>query len=165
MCFCVRRKMFGRDQSGTARTNWHSSAPWSRLPSSSNGSGIIHPRPHMARNMWVMEQELGESLDRRELAALVKASSRPHRRLKLPKSSDPRTEGGSDAGSQEALRLSLRWCTILASPSRHGGDTLLVYQTTIAAPDGTLCRSQSRRRRYAWRRLASLVSNSCRWQE
>ena len=28
----------------------------------------------MARNMWVMEQELGESLDRRELAALVKTS-------------------------------------------------------------------------------------------
>ena len=35
--------------------------------------GII-PAPYMARNMWVMEQELGESLDRRELTALVKTS-------------------------------------------------------------------------------------------
>lgn len=35
--------------------------------------GII-PAPYMARNMWVMEEELGEALDRRELADLVKES-------------------------------------------------------------------------------------------
>ena len=35
--------------------------------------GLI-PAPYMARNMWVQEQELGETLDRRELEALVKAS-------------------------------------------------------------------------------------------
>jgi predicted DNA-binding protein (MmcQ/YjbR family) len=35
--------------------------------------GII-PAPYMARNMWVQEQELGESLDRRELERLLKAS-------------------------------------------------------------------------------------------
>ena len=35
--------------------------------------GII-PAPYMARNMWVQEQELGEVLDRRELAMLVRAS-------------------------------------------------------------------------------------------
>ena len=36
-------------------------------------SGII-PAPYMARNMWVMEQELGEALDRREFEALVRTS-------------------------------------------------------------------------------------------
>ena len=35
--------------------------------------GII-PAPYMARNMWVQEEELGDTLDRRELEALVKAS-------------------------------------------------------------------------------------------
>jgi len=35
--------------------------------------GII-PAPYMARNMWVQEQELGDALERRELASLVKAS-------------------------------------------------------------------------------------------
>ena len=35
--------------------------------------GII-PAPYMARNMWVMEQELGNVLDRREFEPLVKAS-------------------------------------------------------------------------------------------
>jgi len=35
--------------------------------------GII-PAPYMARNMWVQEQALGETLDRRELEALVKTS-------------------------------------------------------------------------------------------
>jgi predicted DNA-binding protein (MmcQ/YjbR family) len=35
--------------------------------------GII-PAPYAARNMWVMEQELGEALSRREFEALVKQS-------------------------------------------------------------------------------------------
>jgi predicted DNA-binding protein (MmcQ/YjbR family) len=35
--------------------------------------GII-PAPYMARNMWVLEQELGETLERRELEALIKTS-------------------------------------------------------------------------------------------
>src|SRR4051812_24241233 len=35
--------------------------------------GII-PAPYMARNMWVQQQELGESLDRRELQALIKTA-------------------------------------------------------------------------------------------
>src|SRR5439155_535640 len=36
-------------------------------------TGII-PAPYMARNMWVQEQELGVTLDRGELEALVKTS-------------------------------------------------------------------------------------------
>ena len=35
--------------------------------------GII-PAPYMARNMWVQEEELGESLDRRELQTLIKTA-------------------------------------------------------------------------------------------
>jgi predicted DNA-binding protein (MmcQ/YjbR family) len=35
--------------------------------------GII-PAPYMARNMWVQEQELGESLDRRELQTLIETA-------------------------------------------------------------------------------------------
>jgi predicted DNA-binding protein (MmcQ/YjbR family) len=35
--------------------------------------GII-PAPYLARAMWVQEQELGESLDRRELERLVRTS-------------------------------------------------------------------------------------------
>jgi len=35
--------------------------------------GIV-PAPYMARNMWVQEQELGETLDRFELEAFVRAS-------------------------------------------------------------------------------------------
>src|SRR6476469_11129126 len=35
--------------------------------------GII-PAPYMARNMWVQEQALGETLDRRELELLVRTA-------------------------------------------------------------------------------------------
>ena len=35
--------------------------------------GVI-PAPYMARNMWVQEQQLGETLERAELDALVRAS-------------------------------------------------------------------------------------------
>lgn len=35
--------------------------------------GIV-PAPYAAKNMWVMEQELGETLDRKELAALIRQS-------------------------------------------------------------------------------------------
>ena len=49
--------------------------------------GII-PAPYMARNMWVQEQELGETLDRRELESLVKTSYELVV-VKLPKSKRP----------------------------------------------------------------------------
>src|SRR4029453_15665616 len=35
--------------------------------------GLI-PAPYMARNMWVQEQALGETLERRELEPLIKTS-------------------------------------------------------------------------------------------
>jgi predicted DNA-binding protein (MmcQ/YjbR family) len=49
--------------------------------------GII-PAPYMARNMWVQEQSLGETLTRRELEALVR-SSYDLIVAKLPKSKRP----------------------------------------------------------------------------
>jgi predicted DNA-binding protein (MmcQ/YjbR family) len=50
--------------------------------------GII-PAPYMARNMWVQEQELGESIDRRELEALIKTAY-DLVAAKLPKSRRPK---------------------------------------------------------------------------
>lgn len=50
--------------------------------------GII-PAPYMARNMWVQEQELGESIDRRELQALIKTAY-DLVVAKLPKSRQPK---------------------------------------------------------------------------
>ena len=53
--------------------------------------GII-PAPYMARNMWVQEQELGETLGRAEFAALVKTSYELVV-AKLPKSKRPDQAG------------------------------------------------------------------------
>jgi predicted DNA-binding protein (MmcQ/YjbR family) len=55
--------------------------------------GII-PAPYMARNMWVLEHELGETLERRELAPLIKTSYELVV-AKLPKSRRPSTTAGS----------------------------------------------------------------------
>src|SRR6266851_3720797 len=53
LCFSVSRKMF--------------------VVVNLERTGII-PAPYMARNMWVQEQELGGTLDRGELEALVRQS-------------------------------------------------------------------------------------------
>ena len=52
--------------------------------------GII-PAPYMARNLWVEEQSLGETLTRRELEALVRTSY-DLVVAKLPKSKRPAPE-------------------------------------------------------------------------
>src|SRR5207244_2698305 len=57
--------------------------------------GII-PAPYMARNMWVQEQELGETLDRLGLEAFVRASYSLVIE-KLPKSKRP---GGPPRGAR-----------------------------------------------------------------
>jgi predicted DNA-binding protein (MmcQ/YjbR family) len=46
------------------------------------------PAPYMARNMWVQEQSLGETLDRAEIAVLVKTAYELVV-AKLPKSRQP----------------------------------------------------------------------------
>jgi predicted DNA-binding protein (MmcQ/YjbR family) len=50
----------------------------------------IRPAPYMARSMWVQEQELGGTLNRRELEPLIRASY-DLVIAKLPKSRRPRT--------------------------------------------------------------------------
>ena len=55
--------------------------------------GII-PAPYMARNMWVQEQEIGETLDRRELAPLIRTSYELVV-AKLPRSRRPGANRGS----------------------------------------------------------------------
>lgn len=49
--------------------------------------GII-PAPYLARAMWIQEEQLGETLDRRELERLVRTSFELVR-AKLPKSKRP----------------------------------------------------------------------------
>lgn len=49
--------------------------------------GII-PAPYLARAMWVQEQELGETLERRELETLIRASYELVK-AKLPKKRGP----------------------------------------------------------------------------
>jgi predicted DNA-binding protein (MmcQ/YjbR family) len=73
--------------------------------------GII-PAPYMARNMWVMEEELGETLDRRELTQLVKTSY-DLVVAKLPKSKRPgggsapkRGRGGRRPGGKQSKKKS-----------------------------------------------------------
>jgi predicted DNA-binding protein (MmcQ/YjbR family) len=72
LCFCVHKKMFAfvsleRPHSIAFKCTPETFGELVERP------GII-PAPYMARNMWVQEQELGEALDRRELAGLVKTS-------------------------------------------------------------------------------------------
>src|SRR5438105_8747395 len=72
LCFCVQKKMFL-----VANLEVPHQVAFKCTPESFGElverAGII-PAPYMARNMWVQEQALGETLDRRELAALIKTS-------------------------------------------------------------------------------------------
>ena len=72
LCFCVRKKMFVVVNLEPPHQVSFKCTPES-FGELVERPGII-PAPYMARNMWVQEQELGETLDRRELEALVKTS-------------------------------------------------------------------------------------------
>lgn len=72
LCFCVSKKMFVVVNLEPPHQLAFKCTPES-FAELIERPGII-PAPYMARNMWVMEQELGESLERRELTALVKTS-------------------------------------------------------------------------------------------
>jgi predicted DNA-binding protein (MmcQ/YjbR family) len=72
LCFCVSGKMFAvvdleRPHSLAFKCTPETFGELVERP------GII-PAPYMARNMWVQEQQLGESLERPELEALIKTS-------------------------------------------------------------------------------------------
>lgn len=72
LCFCVQKKMFV-----VANLDPPHQVSFKCTPDSFSElverPGII-PAPYMARNMWVQEQSLGETLDRAEFEALVKTS-------------------------------------------------------------------------------------------
>ena len=86
LCFCVRKKMFPVVNLEPPHQVAFKCTPES-FGELVEREGII-PAPYMARNMWVQEQELGESLDRREFAMLVKTSYELIV-AKLPKSRRP----------------------------------------------------------------------------
>jgi len=104
LCFCVWGKMFTvvsleRPHSIAFKCTPESFGELIERP------GII-PAPYMARNMWVLEQELGDVLDRRELESLIKTSydlvvaklPRSKREAAAPKTLERR------AGSKPAAR-------------------------------------------------------------
>ena len=72
LCFCVGKKMFVVVNLEPPHQVAFKCTPES-FAELVERPGII-PAPYMARNMWVMEEELGETLDRRELTELVKTS-------------------------------------------------------------------------------------------
>jgi predicted DNA-binding protein (MmcQ/YjbR family) len=65
----------------------------------------IRPAPYMARNMWVQEQELGGTLDRRELEPLIRASY-DLVVAKLPKSRQPRATPNVSARTSRTTKSS-----------------------------------------------------------
>ena len=72
LCFCIRQKMFTVVSLEPPHSIAFKCTP-EMFAELVERPGVI-PAPYMARNMWVQEQELGESLEREELAALVKTS-------------------------------------------------------------------------------------------
>src|SRR5260370_30847669 len=72
LCFCIRKKMFVVVNLEAPHQVSFKCTPES-FGELVERPGII-PAPYMARNMWVQEQELCETLDRRELEALVRTS-------------------------------------------------------------------------------------------
>jgi predicted DNA-binding protein (MmcQ/YjbR family) len=64
--------------------------------------GII-PAPYMARNMWVLEQEAGEALDRRELEGLI-ATSYALVVAKLPKRLQPHAAAAAKRTAPRAAK-------------------------------------------------------------
>jgi predicted DNA-binding protein (MmcQ/YjbR family) len=95
LCFCVGKKMFVVVNLEPPHQLAFKCPPES-FAELVERPGII-PAPYMARNMWVMEEELGETLDRRELTELVKTSY-DLVVAKLPKSKRP---GGGSAPKPE----------------------------------------------------------------
>ncbi len=86
LCFCVRKKMFVVVNLEPPHQVAFKCTP-ETFGELTERPGII-PAPYMARNMWVQEQELGETLERGELEALVRRSYELIVE-KLPKSKRP----------------------------------------------------------------------------
>ena len=89
LCFCVAGKMFTVVSLEAPHSVAFKCTP-ETFGELVERPGII-PAPYMARNMWVQEQSLGETLTRRELEALVRTSY-DLVVAKLPKSKRPSSE-------------------------------------------------------------------------
>jgi len=72
LCFCVAGKMFTVVSLEAPHSVAFKCTP-ETFGELVERPGII-PAPYMARNMWVQEQELGETLERRELEPLIRTS-------------------------------------------------------------------------------------------
>jgi predicted DNA-binding protein (MmcQ/YjbR family) len=72
LCFCVGGKMFTVVDLEPPHSIAFKCTPES-FGELVERAGIV-PAPYMARNMWVQEQELGESLEPQELESLIKTS-------------------------------------------------------------------------------------------
>lgn len=99
LCFCIAGKMFAV----VALEPPHSFA-FKCTPETFGElverPGII-PAPYMARNMWVMEQQLGDALERGDVEALVRTSY-DLVVAKLPKSKQPGAAAGKKASIEKA---------------------------------------------------------------
>ena len=97
LCFSVGGKMFAAVDLAPPHSMAFKCTPES-FAELVERPGII-PAPYAARHMWVMEKELGEALERGELASLIKRSY-DLVVAKLPKSKQP--------GAAAAARLKPR---------------------------------------------------------
>jgi predicted DNA-binding protein (MmcQ/YjbR family) len=94
LCFCIGGKMFAVVDLEPPHSFAFKCTP-ETFGELVERPGII-PAPYMARNMWVMEQRLGDALERPEVEALVRTSYGLVV-SKLPKSKQPGVGAGKTA--------------------------------------------------------------------
>jgi len=105
LCFCVAGKMFTVVSLEAPHSIAFKCTP-ETFGELVERPGII-PAPYMARNMWVQEQELGETLARRELEPLINTSYELVI-AKLPKSRRPSTSASTKKPASPATRARSR---------------------------------------------------------
>ena len=105
LCFCVAGKMFTVVSLEAPHSIAFKCSP-ETFGELVERPGVI-PAPYMARNMWVQEQELGETLAQRELEPLIKTSYELVV-AKLPKSRRPSTSASTKKRATPAKRVKSR---------------------------------------------------------
>jgi predicted DNA-binding protein (MmcQ/YjbR family) len=114
LCFCVGGKMFVVVNLDPPHQMAFKCTP-DTFAELTEREGVI-PAPYMARNMWVQERELGETLERRELEPLIKVSYELVV-AKLPKSRRPSTTASLKSRAAPVKRAKTRK---RQRPSRSG---------------------------------------------
>jgi len=90
LCFCIAGKMFAAMDLNPPHSLGFKCTP-DEFAELVERPGIV-PAPYMARNMWGLEERLGEALDRRELERLLKTAYELVV-ARLPKSRQPGAKG------------------------------------------------------------------------